>query len=91
LIYLEDKIRQYYAAPHVDVFDVSGAGDTVMAVIAYGFMNNLSLDQMLSLAVTCGSFVVTKSKTYAIKKTDLEAIRNQKTLADGDTFFFPNH
>ena len=68
-----DKVENYQA-PHVDVYDVSGAGDTTLAVISYGILNGYSMEESLALAVKCGSFVVTKSKTYAITAEDLNSI-----------------
>ena len=76
LLYIDQNNVTHFKAPRVEVYDVSGAGDTVMAVIAFGILEDYSLDNTLSLAVKCGSFVVTKAKTYAIKKDDLEKIRD---------------
>jgi rfaE bifunctional protein kinase chain/domain len=70
----------HHAAPSIEVYDVSGAGDTVMAIFAYGYINNLTLDETVHLATLCGSYVVTKSKTYAITLQELETIKRNASI-----------
>lgn len=49
-----------------DVFDVSGAGDTVMAVLAAGCAAGIRTETLLSLANTAAGVVVAKVGTYSI-------------------------
>ena len=55
----------------VEVFDVSGAGDTFLAALVYGFLKSSSLERALKFANKCASVVVQKSGTYAITAEDL--------------------
>ncbi|HMP30477.1 MAG TPA: PfkB family carbohydrate kinase, partial [Saprospiraceae bacterium] len=64
----------HFLAPTIDVYDVSGAGDTVMAVLVYGYTQGMPLRHALELAVKAGSFVVTKSRTYAINLEELNTL-----------------
>lgn len=59
-----------------DVFDVTGAGDTVMATLATGFASGLSLQKSVNLANQAASVVVRKVGTSAVSKAELdEAIK----------------
>jgi D-beta-D-heptose 7-phosphate kinase/D-beta-D-heptose 1-phosphate adenosyltransferase len=49
-----------------DVFDVSGAGDTVMAVLAAGCAAGIGTETLLRLANTAAGVVVAKVGTYSI-------------------------
>lgn len=55
----------------VEVFDVSGAGDTVIATLAAGLAAGVSLHDSARLANLGGSIVVTRVGTAAIRKQDL--------------------
>ncbi len=54
-----------------EVFDVSGAGDTVVAVMAAGINAGLSVQQTLSLANYAGGIVVGKVGTAPIEKKEM--------------------
>lgn len=54
-----------------EVFDVSGAGDTVISVFALALAGNLSPEQGAYLANLAASVVVTKLGTYAISQEEL--------------------
>ncbi len=59
-----------------EVFDVSGAGDTVVAVLTFGILNGLSIETTLKLANLCAGIVISKLGTYAIRREDiLEALQ----------------
>ena len=49
-----------------EVFDLTGAGDTVIAFLALGLLNKLSMKKCLSLANRAASVAVTHLKTYAV-------------------------
>lgn len=54
-----------------DVFDVSGAGDTVMAVIAAGVGGGISLKTVIEMANTAAGIAVSKVGTYQVKREEL--------------------
>jgi len=66
-----------------DVFDVSGAGDTVIALLAAGFAAGLSMEQAMELANLGAGEVVRRVGTYALTRSDLEqaAARGTDTLS----------
>ncbi|HOO82243.1 MAG TPA: D-glycero-beta-D-manno-heptose-7-phosphate kinase, partial [Alphaproteobacteria bacterium] len=57
----------------IEVFDVSGAGDTVIATIAAGLAAGGTLVQAAALANVAGSVVVTKVGTAPIRSEELAA------------------
>lgn len=61
----------HLAATAKQVFDVSGAGDTVIATLAAGLMHGLSPLDSLSLANIAAGVVVGKVGTVPITKADL--------------------
>lgn len=66
-----DKVNDI--KPHlVDVYDVTGAGDTVISVLSFGVLRGKTIEESTILANEAAAYVVTKSNTYAIKESDLE-------------------
>jgi rfaE bifunctional protein kinase chain/domain len=65
------KVKDYEAKAQ-QVIDVTGAGDTVVATIAYGISNNLSLDESIELAMKAAGIVVNKFGTSFVTKSELE-------------------
>ena len=57
-----------------EVFDVSGAGDTVIAVFALGLAGGLHPKDSAYLANLAASVVVAKLGTYAVSREELLAI-----------------
>jgi D-beta-D-heptose 7-phosphate kinase/D-beta-D-heptose 1-phosphate adenosyltransferase len=55
----------------IEVFDVSGAGDTVIATVAAGLAAGAPLSMAATLANLAGGIVVTKVGTAAIRSQDL--------------------
>jgi D-beta-D-heptose 7-phosphate kinase/D-beta-D-heptose 1-phosphate adenosyltransferase len=66
----------HFPAKKVEVYDVSGAGDTSFAVIAMCILNGESIDQAIAMANLASSYVVTKSQTYAISRAELDSLRS---------------
>ncbi|WP_037324920.1 D-glycero-beta-D-manno-heptose-7-phosphate kinase [Anaerovibrio sp. RM50] len=60
-----------------EVFDVSGAGDTVIAVFALGIAGGLIPREAAYLANLAASVVVAKLGTYAVSKDELESVLMQ--------------
>jgi D-beta-D-heptose 7-phosphate kinase/D-beta-D-heptose 1-phosphate adenosyltransferase len=54
-----------------DVYDVSGAGDTVMAVLGLGMAAGLPLKKAITLANTAAGIVVGKVGTATVSKSEL--------------------
>jgi D-beta-D-heptose 7-phosphate kinase / D-beta-D-heptose 1-phosphate adenosyltransferase len=70
-ITLIDKTTHHLPATARQVFDVSGAGDTVIATLAAGLMHGLSTLQSLELANIAAGVVVGKVGTVPITNTEL--------------------
>ena len=79
-ITLLDEASHHLPAIAKQVFDVSGAGDTVIATLAAGLMNNLSPLEALQLANIAAAVVVGKVGTVPITQHDLlEALTSQQS------------
>lgn len=70
-ITLIDDSTHHLSATAKQVFDVSGAGDTVIATLAAGLMHGLSALDSLSLANIAAGVVVGKVGTVPITKAEL--------------------
>lgn len=78
-ISLIDDKTHHLPAIAKQVFDVSGAGDTVIATLAAGLMHNLSVLQSLQLANIAAAVVVGKVGTVPISQGDLlDALASQQ-------------
>ena len=64
-----------------DVFDVSGAGDTVMAILAASAAAALPMPDALRLANTAGGIAVSRVGTYPVKQAELLEAWEAKTPA----------
>ncbi|MDR2179390.1 MAG: D-glycero-beta-D-manno-heptose 1-phosphate adenylyltransferase [Synergistaceae bacterium] len=58
----------------VEVFDVSGAGDTVIACLAAGVAAGFSMNEATRFSNEAAQIVVTKAGTYPIAASDLIAV-----------------
>ena len=70
LIQKSEKAIYLKAETH-EVFDVTGAGDTVIAVLAVAIVSNLNLEIATSLANTAGGLVVEKLGTATISVDEI--------------------
>ena len=77
-ITLIDSETHHLPATAKQVFDVSGAGDTVIATLAAGLINGLSPLQALELANIAAGVVVAKVGTVPITQADLIAALQAK-------------
>ena len=68
---LEQDTDHHISATAKKVFDVSGAGDTVIATLAAGLIHGLSAQEALSLANTAAGIVVGKVGTVPIELPEL--------------------
>ena len=64
-------IREDFPTEARDVFDVSGAGDTVIASIAAGLAGGFTLSESIRLANIAAGIVVGKSGTAAVNQAEL--------------------
>ncbi len=79
-ITLIDESTHHLPAIAKQVFDVSGAGDTVIATLAAGLMNDLNPLEALQLANIAAAVVVGKVGTVPISQQDLvEALTDQQS------------
>lgn len=65
-----------------EVFDVSGAGDTVVATLALSMANGLSLELGARLANLAAGIVVSKIGTAVVSKEELEREVGQESYSD---------
>jgi D-beta-D-heptose 7-phosphate kinase/D-beta-D-heptose 1-phosphate adenosyltransferase len=92
MVYFEQDTPPYRIGTKArQVFDVSGAGDTVLAVLGLGIAAGYSIKEAVALANTAAGIVVGKVGTATVSKTELAAALNlipalgvdkQKTLAE---------
>ena len=70
-------VRMDFPTEAKDVFDVSGAGDTVIASIAAGLAGGFSLSESIRLANVAAGIVVGKSGTATVNKTEITPFLNK--------------
>jgi D-beta-D-heptose 7-phosphate kinase/D-beta-D-heptose 1-phosphate adenosyltransferase len=72
-LYLLDKkgISAYDPARHRDVYDVTGAGDTVLATLGIAFASKLPYQDALHLANLAAGVVVSKVGTATVTRQDI--------------------
>lgn len=62
-----------------EVFDLSGAGDTVFAYLAFAIVHGLSMHDALALANKAASIAISHLKTYAVRLEELvDGVDNQE-------------
>lgn len=70
-LFMPDKMRKDFAARDVQVYDVCGAGDTVISTITMGMISSLSIDDAIVLANLAAGVVISKVGTVAITADEL--------------------
>lgn len=58
----------------VDIYDLSGAGDTVIAVLVHLVQQGENISIAINKANQAGSYVITKPNTYAISNQELNSL-----------------
>ena len=72
MVFFEPKHKPFKISTKArEVYDVSGAGDTVMAVLGLGIAAGLSFKEAISLANTAAGIVVGKVGTATVTKREL--------------------
>ena len=64
----------HHTVEKIRVYDVSGAGDTVISVLAVMLNNGHEMEYAIDIANEAGRFVVSQPDTYAINQSELESI-----------------
>ncbi len=92
MVYYEGNAPPYRIGTKArQVFDVSGAGDTVLAVLGLGIAAGYSIKEAVALANTAAGIVVGKVGTATVSKSELAAglnlipdptLHKQKTVAE---------
>ncbi|GAB6052280.1 D-glycero-beta-D-manno-heptose-7-phosphate kinase [Magnetospira thiophila] len=72
-----------------EVFDVSGAGDTVIATIAAGLAAGASLERAAALANAAAGIVVGKVGTAVTYASELSAVLHHQDLMDAEAKVLP--
>lgn len=68
--------KKIFPTNPAQVVDVSGAGDTFLAVLALEYVRfNRKMETAIILANKAASYVVQKSGTYSLKEKDIEKLR----------------
>ncbi|OOV85899.1 bifunctional D-glycero-beta-D-manno-heptose-7-phosphate kinase/D-glycero-beta-D-manno-heptose 1-phosphate adenylyltransferase HldE [Oceanospirillum linum] len=70
-LFQADKDPVYFAANAKAVFDVTGAGDTVIATLAAGIAGGLSLEQSVEIANIAAGIAVSKLGTDTVSLAEL--------------------
>ncbi|MCK4842628.1 MAG: 1-phosphofructokinase family hexose kinase [Methylococcales bacterium] len=74
----------YCPSPSIEVCSTVGAGDSMVAGLAYAFAQQQSPEQALKLAIACGAGTAKQAGTQLFKQEDIEPLlakTNIKTLA----------
>jgi D-beta-D-heptose 7-phosphate kinase/D-beta-D-heptose 1-phosphate adenosyltransferase len=74
-----------YKACHREVYDITGAGDTVLAFLSVGLVHNFPIEESLKLANIAASIAVSHHKTYSVGLDELfaeEPELNEKIFSD---------
>ena len=61
----------FYQATKREVFDITGAGDTVLAFMAVGLAHGFSIDQSIKLANRAAGVAVSHHQTYSVSVDEL--------------------
>ena len=88
---LKDQKAKHFHTTAREVFDVSGAGDTVVATMALALAGGLTPEDSAALANIAGSFVVGKAGTTAVSADELrqELLHGQSTRNQAKVFSLP--
>lgn len=89
---IQEEGLHYYPATAKEVYDVSGAGDTVIAVMASGIVGGLNLQDTIHLANIAAGIVVARVGIYPITTGDLiKAISQEQGLEQSEKICQPEN
>jgi D-beta-D-heptose 7-phosphate kinase/D-beta-D-heptose 1-phosphate adenosyltransferase len=78
----EDSSHYHVPGKKIKVFDVSGAGDTSIAVLALGVVTGLAIDDAVVLANEAGTIVVQKPGTATLSREELASTLKTDNLVE---------
>ena len=84
-IVMRDQPAQHFQTMAREVFDVSGAGDTVLATLALALAGGLSPADSAALANIAGSIVVGKTGTASVTRDELARELYHKQTQEGES------
>lgn len=84
MIIVGKELSKHYRSQAVEVYDVSGAGDTVISSVAAGISAGLSLDNSIEIANIAAGCVVGKFGTATITVDELIHKSNNKIITLDD-------
>ena len=73
MTHIHDEIL-HVKSRKVDIYDLSGAGDTVIAVLVFLIQQGEDISIAINKANQAGSYVITKPNTYAISNAELNSL-----------------
>ena len=76
-VFLPQRERADFEAKKVQVFDVTGAGDTVISTIILSIICGIELSDAIKLANYAASIAISKVGTAAVSKDELVAKINE--------------
>lgn len=68
-----------YPAPKVEVFDVTGAGDTFLSALAYQYLNTNDIERAIVFANVAGSITVKRNGVYAPTLKEIYGTESQSS------------
>ena len=71
-VFIKNAVKKHYAKAHLrNIADVSGAGDTVIAVATLCLASKLEIEQIAEISNIAGGLVCEKSGVVSIDKQEL--------------------
>ncbi len=77
-VFEHNSNRRDYASKAVQVFDVTGAGDTVISTVTLGLASGLTIDEAVILANVAAGIVIGKRGTAVVTRDELMEKLNEK-------------
>lgn len=71
MMYVHAESHQYYPSRAIQVSDITGAGDTVLAGLVYGLANGKEMHESIGIAKKLAEYSVTKIGTYVLTQQDI--------------------
>ena len=65
---------KHFPVDQIEIYDVSGAGDTAIAVLAHVLQQEVRLEKAIKVANLASRYVVSKPNTYAITTSELNLL-----------------
>lgn len=70
-VFLPDQKRKDYASKAIQVYDVTGAGDTVISTITMALISGLNIEEAVRMANFAASVVISKVGTATVTQEEL--------------------